>query len=383
MTDQVDEREALHAEIEALRAENMRLCDKYNRDVYGLNNEGDPIGGDPAGGYANDNARLRARLRAELESARGLWREMYPCKPDIFIATYEPEVQAAQHMQSAPDSFEEGECEVVYMMRRTDETAWYVTTFQTFEHIAAGKSPQHEAVKLYTAATAQPAARQYYYKVDGCRASVANDEDCICWHDEGTGPHPKAGNEFSWRDKPAACDRGEVQRLRDGEAVEVVAHVATMGFGQHYASGIGEPIDRCIPGEPLMTVAQHQRISAAMTAEVERLQELCECNTAIMRAQDEALSRVNKERTELHAECERLRSERDAFRDSRNYLIEEISSHLSEIAELREALRDTARWIERLPVQAQGAIRQLERIDAALAGSTGQEQGQKDTDHEL
>lgn len=166
-----------------------------------------------------------------------------------------------------------------------------------------------------------------------------------------------------------------------GEAVEVVAHVATMGFGQHYASGIGEPIDRCIPGEPLMTVAQHQRISAAMTVEVERLQELCECNTAIMRAQDEALSRVNKERTELHAECERLRSERDAFRDSRNYLIEEISSHLSEIAELREALRDTARWIERLPVQAQGAIRQLERIDAALAGSTGQER--KDDDHEL
>ena len=38
------------------------------------------------------------------------------------------------------------------------------------------------------------------------------------------------------------------------------------------------------------------------------------------------------------AECERLRSERDAFRDSRNYLIEEISSHLSEIAELRDAL---------------------------------------------
>jgi hypothetical protein len=68
----------------------------------------------------------------------------------------------------------------------------------------------------------------------------------------------------------------------------------------------------------------------------------------------------------LRAENDRLRAERDAFRDSRNYLIEEISSHLSEIAELREALCDTARWIERLPVQAQGAIRQLERIDAAL-----------------
>ena len=63
--------DAMHAEAEALRAENGRLRDEYDRDVYGLNNEGDPIGGDPAGGYANDNARLRA----ELEKARGLLRE--------------------------------------------------------------------------------------------------------------------------------------------------------------------------------------------------------------------------------------------------------------------------------------------------------------------
>lgn len=51
------------------------------------------------------------------------------------------------------------EREAVYIMRRTDETAWHVTTFQTFEHIASGKSPQHEAVKLYAAAPAQPAAQ--------------------------------------------------------------------------------------------------------------------------------------------------------------------------------------------------------------------------------
>lgn len=82
----------------------------------------------------------------------------------------------------------------------------------------------------------------------------------------------------------------------------------------------------------------------------------------------------------LRAENARLRAERDAFSDSRNYLIEEISDHLSEIAELRAALCDTARWIRMLPVQAQGAIRQLERIDAALAGGRGQEQ--KDADHE-
>ena len=42
----------------------VKLESRYQRDVYGLNNEGDPIGGDPAGGYANDNARLRTELAA-------------------------------------------------------------------------------------------------------------------------------------------------------------------------------------------------------------------------------------------------------------------------------------------------------------------------------
>lgn len=38
--------------------------DRYQRDVLGLNNEGDPIGGEPAGGYKNDVARLTAELEA-------------------------------------------------------------------------------------------------------------------------------------------------------------------------------------------------------------------------------------------------------------------------------------------------------------------------------
>ena len=42
----------------------LELESQYQRDVFGLNNEGDPIGGDPAGGYANDNARLRSELAA-------------------------------------------------------------------------------------------------------------------------------------------------------------------------------------------------------------------------------------------------------------------------------------------------------------------------------
>jgi len=29
---------------------------------------------------------------------------------------------------------------------------------------------------------------QYYYRVDGCMAKESGDANCICWHDEGTGP---------------------------------------------------------------------------------------------------------------------------------------------------------------------------------------------------
>lgn len=54
----------LEGEIAKRDARIVELESQYQRDVFGLNNEGDPIGGDPAGGYANDNARLRAELAA-------------------------------------------------------------------------------------------------------------------------------------------------------------------------------------------------------------------------------------------------------------------------------------------------------------------------------
>ena len=54
----------LEGEIAKRDARIFELESRYQRDVYGLNNEGDPIGGDPAGGYANDNMRLRAELAA-------------------------------------------------------------------------------------------------------------------------------------------------------------------------------------------------------------------------------------------------------------------------------------------------------------------------------
>ena len=49
--------------------------------------------------------------------------------------------------------------------------------------------------------------KQYYYKTNDCKALHATDAECICWHDEGTGPFPghRIGvHTCHWRDKPDA-----------------------------------------------------------------------------------------------------------------------------------------------------------------------------------
>ena len=50
--------------------------------------------------------------------------------------------------------------------------------------------------------------RQYFFRVPECRAATAHAPDCICWHDEGTGP--LADNPYGppqgWRCKPNPKD---------------------------------------------------------------------------------------------------------------------------------------------------------------------------------
>src|SRR5471032_846030 len=59
------------------------------------------------------------------------------------------------------------------------------------------------------AAAKHHVTRQYYYIVPGCKASSTDAPDCICWHDEGTGPlhnNPVTTTEpISWRDKPQSA----------------------------------------------------------------------------------------------------------------------------------------------------------------------------------
>lgn len=53
--------------------------------------------------------------------------------------------------------------------------------------------------------------RQYFYKVNGCPSENSSSPDCICWHDNGTGPMlslPPAYGPTDWRDKPVAPTQG-------------------------------------------------------------------------------------------------------------------------------------------------------------------------------
>ena len=92
----------LEGEIAKRDARIMGLESQYQRDVYGLNNEGDPIGGEPAGGYANDNARLRAELAAiKAQDTVGEVVGWYRLDRPYEMTSY-PSVCATWHKLGAP-----------------------------------------------------------------------------------------------------------------------------------------------------------------------------------------------------------------------------------------------------------------------------------------
>ena len=56
----------------------------------------------------------------------------------------------------------------------SDEYTGFISTYKA----ALSAAPQPDLTEK----------RQYYFKNSNCKASSAHDPDCICWHDEGTGP---------------------------------------------------------------------------------------------------------------------------------------------------------------------------------------------------
>lgn len=85
-----------------MTAEVTRLRDLYQRDVFGLNNEGDPIGGDPAGGYANDILRLQAQI-VRLKTPT-LWNDMSIAPKDgsLVILLVEFDEHSTEDQDAAP-----------------------------------------------------------------------------------------------------------------------------------------------------------------------------------------------------------------------------------------------------------------------------------------
>lgn len=59
---------------------------------------------------------------------------------------------------------------------------------------------QNKALWLADEPTRMP-SRQYYYKDSRCKADNSDAPNCICWHDEGTGPRKaeSTGARLRWR----------------------------------------------------------------------------------------------------------------------------------------------------------------------------------------
>jgi hypothetical protein len=100
-SDGVDLPEELGEMIDEFNSIIKNLEDRYQRDVFGLNNEGDPIGGDPAGGYVN-NLKLAHAQVADLESQLAIANEKLAGVGEAVIV-----------IDSVPDMGHSGDCSVV------------------------------------------------------------------------------------------------------------------------------------------------------------------------------------------------------------------------------------------------------------------------------
>lgn len=87
------------------------------------------------------------------------------------------------------------------------------------------------------AVTTEAPKRQYYYKVNACRAADVTDSNCICWHDEGTGPlADDPGSIKTWRkahaDMPLAPSTAESDTIAAAwNAVRTEARAICIGRG--------------------------------------------------------------------------------------------------------------------------------------------------------
>lgn len=117
----------IQAERNGLREELERANSRYDREVLGLNNEGDPIGGDPAGGYKNDNARLQQRLTVAEQRAGELERLIDSGAARDVLGERRRQIMEEHRLLSDDDDYTLG------------QLAWAASGY------AAGSTPSHQA----------------------------------------------------------------------------------------------------------------------------------------------------------------------------------------------------------------------------------------------
>lgn len=145
--------------------------------------------------------------------------------------------------------------------------------------------------------------KQYYYGVTGCQAPSADSPNCICWHDEGTGPRPYVRYDTNnspprWRDKPnlpveAEAVEGLVKRLK--VAREQVDDIVR-GFTPWLDAADARRLLRPILDEAATTLTSLQSENARLTAQLEKCREalkpFAECCEAVEFAHPEYADNV-------------------------------------------------------------------------------------------
>lgn len=86
-------------------------------------------------------------------------------------------------------------------------------------------------MSIHTPAHKRP-TKQYLSRMIGCQSKSLGAADCICWHDQGTGPYPVAtpldhDTGLKWRDKPLPPT--PVEHPRNTETVTVGVDLAKPG----------------------------------------------------------------------------------------------------------------------------------------------------------
>lgn len=112
--------------------------------------------------------------------------------------------------------------------------------------------------------------RQYYFKSNKCKAYSAYDQDCICWHDEGSGPYKDAKETDLSRED---LSRGDVPKIwRDKPHGKFTILIDTCSErGHNYAKLLDHPTTEY--GQPICPHCVYVGLMRAR-AEVKELRKL-------------------------------------------------------------------------------------------------------------